>query len=68
MRELKVVYGFPPTTPRWASLFAFLAPDEDFIETYKLWVLTNARTGDALTSLQITMPDGTAIRRDHEFQ
>jgi hypothetical protein len=40
----------------WASLFAFVAPDEDFVETYKLWVLANAASGSNLQSLQIQIP------------
>lgn len=39
----------------WASLFATVSLDEDFIETYKLWVLTQPQTG--LTNLPIHFPD-----------
>ncbi len=39
----------------WASLFATVAPDEDFIETYKLWVLTSMQT-QPLASLSVTIP------------
>jgi hypothetical protein len=35
----------------WASYYAAVAPDEDFVETYKFYVLTNAKT--PLTSLPI---------------
>jgi len=47
---------YQPSAP-WASFFAAIAPDEDFVETYKLKVLTTATP--PLTSLEITMP-GTA--------
>jgi hypothetical protein len=36
----------------WASFFAALSPDEDFVETYKLYVLTNAQP--ALSHMSIT--------------
>lgn len=39
----------------WVGLFSFIAPDEDFAETYKLWVLTTMPTG-GLTSLKTTIP------------
>jgi hypothetical protein len=29
----------------WASYFASISPDEDFVETYKLYILTNAQDG-----------------------
>jgi len=32
----------------WASYFAAIAPDEDFVETYKLYVLMNAQSVAAL--------------------
>jgi hypothetical protein len=38
----------------WPSFFGSLAPDEDFVETYKLFVLTNANS--PLTSLHLTIP------------
>jgi hypothetical protein len=45
----------------WANYFGAVAPDEDFVETYKLWVLTNAQSGviakeGPLRSLQINIP------------
>lgn len=46
----------------WASLFATVSVDEDFVETYKLTGLsTPAQSGGtaALTSLQITIPTAT---------
>ena len=60
--QLRTIYGFPNDAPlpSWASLFAFVAPDEDFIETYKLLVLTQA--SPAMTSLIIQIP--TASTRD----
>ena len=41
------------TKGRWASLFAAFSPDEDFVETFKFYVLTRATT--PLTSLPITI-------------
>ncbi len=35
----------------WASLFSTVTPDEDFVETYKLWALTDA----GLSTLKITV-------------
>jgi hypothetical protein len=40
----------------WPSIFGFVAPDEDFVEAYKLWVLTNAASGSNLQSLTIQIP------------
>jgi hypothetical protein len=34
---------YQPSSP-WASYFAALSPQEDFVETYKLYILTNAQT------------------------
>ncbi len=53
---------FQPAAP-WASFFAATAPDEDFVETYKLHVLLNAQVISALnegplTSLKIQINDG----------
>jgi hypothetical protein len=39
----------------WASFLASNAPDEDFVETYKLSILTDA----GLTSLPLTIPTST---------
>jgi hypothetical protein len=44
--------GIYATNGRWASLFAAFSPDEDFVETFKFYVLINA-VGTALTSLPI---------------
>jgi hypothetical protein len=41
------------TKGRWASLFAAFSPDEDFVETFKFYVLTKTTT--PLTSLPITI-------------
>jgi hypothetical protein len=57
------IYG---TKGRWASLFAAFSPDEDFVETFKFYVLTNAVSTDAqnnphaLASLPITIPGDSA--------
>lgn len=50
--DLQTVYN----NARWPSLFGFVAPDEDFVETYKLWVLTTAASGSNLQSLAIQIP------------
>jgi len=39
---------YPPNAP-WASFFGAISPDEDFVETYKFYVLTQA----GLTSLPL---------------
>jgi hypothetical protein len=54
---------YQPYQP-WASFFGALSPDEDFVETYKLHVLTNAQSGvvqgeGPLTSLPIMFVSGT---------
>jgi hypothetical protein len=49
--KLQAIYG----NENWVSLFAFVAPDEDFVETYKLYVLTQAQP----------LPDGTATALQH---
>lgn len=53
----------PLTRPSpWASLFAAMSPDEDFVETYKFKVLTDNYTATTsrhpLTSVSITVPNG----------
>jgi hypothetical protein len=50
--DLRSIYGGD-----WASLFATVAVDEDFVETYTLWTLKNGQ--QPLTSLEITMPSST---------
>jgi len=45
----------------WASLFATVSVDEDFIETYKLWILTNINNLGPITSLHINIPSLSAI-------
>src|SRR6185312_4086010 len=58
--DLKRIYG-----GEWASLFATVAADEDFVETYKLVVLTDTSvptpTRQALTALKITIPRSGGI-------
>jgi hypothetical protein len=58
--KLQTVYG----DGNWASLFAFVAPDEDFVETYKLWVLTNATSGSNLQSLKVQIPLPSSLTVD----
>jgi hypothetical protein len=41
----------------WATYLAANAPDEDFVETYKLSILSKQKPG--LDSLKITIPNGT---------
>ena len=57
--QVETVYGDPNLTgsARWASLFAFVAPDEDFIETYKLNILYQA----GMSSMKVQMPNGDTI-------
>jgi len=38
----------------WASFFGMVTPDEDFVETYRLWVLKEA----GLQSFPVTIPHG----------
>jgi hypothetical protein len=38
----------------WSSFFGMLTPDEDFVETYRLWVLMEA----GLQSFPVTIPHG----------
>jgi hypothetical protein len=45
----------------WASLFATVSVDEDFIETYKLWILKNTNNLGPITSLHINIPSLSAI-------
>ena len=63
LSHLKQIYGQQSGVSYWPSLFATVAPDEDFVETFTLWVLaydddTNP-TKTRLTSSGITFPDGT---------
>jgi hypothetical protein len=58
--KLQTVYS----DGNWASFFAFVAPDEDFVETYKLWVLANATSGSYLQSLQVQIPLPTPLTVD----
>jgi hypothetical protein len=50
----------------WATLLASLSPDEDFIETYTLAVLTSRDGGQPLTSLELTVQlgNGTDVKED----
>lgn len=52
--DLETIYG-----GEWASLFATVAPDEDFVETYKLVVLTEPAGNagrQALNSIKVAIP------------
>jgi len=46
---------------RWASLFAAFSPDEDFVETFKLFVLKNSKYPTSLQSLPIQIPIANVI-------
>lgn len=50
------IFGLINKPAPWASLFAAMAPDEDFIETYKFAVLTTAKS--PVTSVAINVPGG----------
>ena len=44
---------YRPAQP-WASYFAAISPDEDFVETYKFYVLTNAQSVTSLNEGPLT--------------
>ena len=48
--DLRAVFG----SGNWASLFATVSLDEDFVETFKLWVLTDS--GDPIIALHVNIP------------
>jgi len=50
------IYGLLAPAAPWASIFAAMSPDEDFVETYKFKVLTTAKA--PLTSATITVSTG----------
>lgn len=41
---------------RWASLFATFSPEEDFVETFRLFILTHPSLANKLTSLKLHIP------------
>ena len=54
---------YQPSQP-WATYLGAISPDEDFVETFKFWVLTNAQSGKVsgdgpLTSLPIQFVAGS---------
>lgn len=56
----------PPRNGRWANLFAAFSPEEDFVETFKLFVLRRANT-DLNHQLHLKAKikiNGTSITRD----
>ena len=55
--QMKEVYQFG----NWINLFSFVAPDEDFIETYKFWVLTNATAAFKLQSLTLYFNEADGV-------
>jgi hypothetical protein len=53
--DLLKIYG----SGNWASLFATVSLDEDFVETFKLWVLTDTTDNiprEPITALHVTIP------------
>jgi hypothetical protein len=50
----QLIYELLDTSQPWASLFAAMSPDEDFVETYKFEVLMTAYPN--LTSVKIKVP------------
>jgi hypothetical protein len=59
---LRRLYGLNGTNApigRWASFFASFSPDEDFVETFKLFVLKNSSA--PLKSFKITIPVGGVL-------
>jgi hypothetical protein len=60
VNDLRMLYG----GGNWASLFATVSLDEDFVETFKLWVLTDttdAPPREPITALHVTIPTLPAI-------
>jgi hypothetical protein len=53
--DLDELYQSTPVSYPWASYFAALSPDEDFVETYKFYALTNA------TPIRVILPGGRPI-------
>lgn len=56
--------GIYAPTNSWASYFASLSPDEDFVETYKFAVLTQSNT--PLVSLPITI-QGSSVQHKEDI-
>jgi len=54
LQRLYGLHGTNVPIGRWASLFASFSPDEDFVETFKLFVLKNSKA--PLTSFKIDIP------------
>jgi hypothetical protein len=53
--DLLTIYG----SGNWASLFSTVSLDEDFVETFKLWVLTDTTDNtprEPITALHVTIP------------
>ena len=65
-RKLDQIYSLTGTNSprgRWASLFATFSPDEDFVETFKLFVMKNA--AQPLASMPaLYLVDGTFVTQD----
>jgi hypothetical protein len=65
LRRLLGLVGAGPDNlgGRWASLFAAFSPDEDFVETFKLFVLRNSKA--PLQSLELRIPvEGAIVTED----
>jgi hypothetical protein len=57
--EAILISNLLATTQPWASAFAAVSPDEDFVETYKFKVLTTAN--QPLTSVGLTIPTNPSV-------
>jgi hypothetical protein len=66
--KVAVIYrlkGTPTPRGRWANLFAAFSPEEDFVETFKLFVLRRAQDPNHPLHLKAKIKiDGTSITRD----
>jgi hypothetical protein len=59
LRRLYGLNGTNAPVGRWASFFASFSPDEDFVETFKLFVLKNSAA--PLESFKINIPIANVI-------
>jgi hypothetical protein len=58
--------GIYPANAPWASFFGAISPDEDFVETYKFYVLNQATPN--LTSLLLQISDGVTKDIPSDYQ
>jgi hypothetical protein len=57
-RAVSILANIYASTGRWASLFGAMSPDEDFVEMFKFYVLTQSST-EAVASLQLNYLNAT---------